>query len=89
VTAIHFPAAGGVGFFVVIAIKQTQAFEARNIIATMLGSRRNKIIIVVDDDIDVYNLEQVLWAVATRSQPADDLVVFPRLVGTIIVWIRL
>ncbi|MFQ5852652.1 MAG: UbiD family decarboxylase [Candidatus Binatia bacterium] len=82
VTAVHFPAAGTVGFIVVIAMKQVQEFEARNVIATMLGSRRNKIIVVVDDDVDIYDMEKVLWAVATRSQPDEDVVIFPRLVGS-------
>ncbi len=82
VTAVHFPAAGTVGFIVVIAMKQAQECEARNVIATMLGSRRNKIIIVVDDDVDLYDMEKVLWAVATRCQPDEDVVIFPRLVGS-------
>lgn len=82
VTAVHFPSAGTVGFIAVIAVRQTQSCEARNIIATMLGSKRNKIIIVVDDDVDIYDMEKVLWAVATRSQPAEDVVVFPRLAGS-------
>jgi 4-hydroxy-3-polyprenylbenzoate decarboxylase/2,5-furandicarboxylate decarboxylase 1 len=71
-----------VGFIVVIAIKQIQPYEARNIIATMMGSRRNKIIIVVDDDVDIFDMDKVLWAVATRSQPAEDVIIFPRLKGS-------
>lgn len=82
VTAVHFPSAGTVGFIVVIAMKQAQESEARNVIATMLGTRRNKIIIVVDDDVDIYNMEEVLWAVATRSQPDEDVVIFPRLTAS-------
>jgi UbiD family decarboxylase len=82
VTAVHFPAAGGVGFIVVVAMKQIREFEARNVIATMFGSRRNKIIIVVDDDVDLYDMEKVMWAVATRCRPEDDVIVFPRLVGS-------
>jgi len=82
VTAVHFPSAGTVGFIVVIAMKQAQESEARNVIATMLGSRRNKIIIVVDDDVDIYDMEKVLWAVATRCQPDEDVVIFPRLTAS-------
>jgi 2,5-furandicarboxylate decarboxylase 1 len=81
-TAVHFPAAGTVGMIAVIAIKQHYESEARNVIATMLGSRRNKIIIVVDEDIDIFDMEKVLWAVATRSQADEDVVIFPRLVAT-------
>ncbi|MGH7826636.1 MAG: UbiD family decarboxylase [Candidatus Binatia bacterium] len=82
VRAVHFPAAGTVGMIAVISMKQAYESEARNVIATMLGSRRNKIIIVVDDDIDIFDMEKVLWAVATRSQADEDVVIFPRLVAT-------
>ena len=37
-----------------------------------------KLVIVVDDDIDVTNEEEVLWAVATRFQAKDDAVIVPR-----------
>jgi 2,5-furandicarboxylate decarboxylase 1 len=79
VTAVHFPAAGAILFLVVIAMKQTYLYEARNAIASMFATRRNKIIIVVDDDVDIYDMEKVMWAVATRSRPEEDVVVFPRL----------
>ncbi len=79
VTGVHFPAAGTVGLIVVVAMKQAQEFEARNVIATMLGTRRNKIIIVVDDDVDIYDMEKVLWAVATRCRPDEDVVQFSHL----------
>jgi 4-hydroxy-3-polyprenylbenzoate decarboxylase/2,5-furandicarboxylate decarboxylase 1 len=79
VTAVHFPAAGAILFMVIIAMKQTYLYEARNAIASMFATRRNKIIIVVDDDVDIYDMEKVMWAVATRSRPEEDVVVFPRL----------
>jgi 2,5-furandicarboxylate decarboxylase 1 len=79
VTAVHFPAAGAILFLVIIAVKQTYLYEARNAIASMFATRRNKIIIVVDDDVDIYDMEKVMWAVATRSRPEEDVVVFPRL----------
>lgn len=82
VKAVHFPAAGTVGMICIIAMKQAYECEARNVLATMLGSRRNKITIVVDEDIDIYDMEQVLWAVATRTQADEDVVIFPRLLVT-------
>jgi 2,5-furandicarboxylate decarboxylase 1 len=82
VTAVHFPAAGTVGMISVIAMKQAYECEARNVIVTMFGSRRNKITIVVDDDVDIYDMEKVLWAIATRTQADEDIVIFPRLVAT-------
>jgi 4-hydroxy-3-polyprenylbenzoate decarboxylase/2,5-furandicarboxylate decarboxylase 1 len=79
VTAVHFPAAGAILFLVIIAMKQTYLYEARNAIASMFATRRNKFIIVVDDDVDIYDMEKVMWAVATRSRPEEDVVIFPRL----------
>ena len=82
VKAVHFPAAGTVGMICVIAMKQAYECEARNVIATMMGTRRNKITIVVDDDVDLYDMEKVLWAIATRTQADEDVIVFPRVVAT-------
>jgi 2,5-furandicarboxylate decarboxylase 1 len=82
VKAVHFPAAGTVGMICVIAMKQAYECEARNVIATMMGTRRNKITIVVDEDVDLYDMEKVLWAIATRTQADEDVVIFPRVVAT-------
>jgi 2,5-furandicarboxylate decarboxylase 1 len=82
VKAVHFPAAGTVGMICVVSMKQAYECEARNVIATMMGSRRNKITIVIDDDVDPYDMEKVLWAIATRTQADEDVIIFPRLVAT-------
>ena len=36
-----------------------------------------KIVIVVDDDINVQNMNEVLWAVTSRFDPARDVVIIP------------
>jgi 2,5-furandicarboxylate decarboxylase 1 len=82
VTAVHFPAAGTVGMTCVIAMKQAYECEARNLIAAMIGTRRNKITVVVDDDIDITDMEKVWWAITTRTQADEDVIVFPRVVAT-------
>ena len=82
VTAVHFPAAGTVGMTCVIAMKQAYECEARNVIAAMIGTRRNKITIVVDDDVDIFDMEKVWWAIATRTQADEDIIIFPRVVAT-------
>ena len=82
VTAVHFPAAGTVGMTCVIAMKQAYECEARSLIAAMIGTRRNKITIVVDDDVDIFDMEKVWWAITTRTQADEDVIVFPRVVAT-------
>jgi 4-hydroxy-3-polyprenylbenzoate decarboxylase len=37
------------------------------------GAYAGRYIIVVDDDIDPSNLEEVMWAVLTRSDPATSI----------------
>jgi UbiD family decarboxylase len=82
VTAVHFPAAGTVGMTCVIAMKQAYECEARNLIAAMIGTRRNKITVVVDDDIDITDMEKVWWAITTRTQADEDVIIFPRVMAT-------
>ncbi len=41
--------------------------------------------IVVDDDIDVYDEEEVLWAVNTRVVPDRDITIIPRITGCALV----
>ncbi|MBI4608222.1 MAG: UbiD family decarboxylase, partial [Candidatus Rokubacteria bacterium] len=36
-----------------------------------------KMVIAVDDDVDIYNAEDVEWAIATRCRPARDVLVIP------------
>lgn len=81
VTAVHFPGAGGVGLMSVIALRPRAKNEARSVLTTMLGSQGNKLVVVVDDDVDIFDLEQVMWAVCTRCQPDRDVIILPRMMG--------
>jgi 4-hydroxy-3-polyprenylbenzoate decarboxylase len=57
----------------VISLKQRYAGHAKR--AALIAAANNylgRIVVVVDDDIDPSNLNDVMWAIATRSEPADD-----------------
>ena len=43
-----------------------------------------KWVVVVDDDVDVYNEEEVMWAVATRMQADRGVFVVPHAMGAIL-----
>ena len=47
----------------------------RAIVASQLlqPSHPTRYVVVVDDDIDVMNLEDVMWAVCTRSDPIRSI----------------
>lgn len=55
----------------IVAIKQRFVGQAKQIALAAAGSRKGswggRFIIIVDDDIDITNNEEVLWALATRT----------------------
>ena len=72
-------------YIAIVSIKKRLAYEARNVILSVLGptagAPQAKYCIVVDPDVNVRDLNQVLWAVYTRCQPSDDVMIFPAMVG--------
>jgi len=72
-------------YVIIISIKKRLEGEARNVILSVLGptagAPQAKWVIVVDDDIDVRNWDEVLWALYTRVQPERDVMIFPTMVG--------
>jgi 4-hydroxy-3-polyprenylbenzoate decarboxylase len=68
---------GGSRLFVAVAIKQRYNGHARQVGHAVVGAHATaytgRIVVVVDDDVDVTNLDEVMWAVCTRTDPAEDL----------------
>ena len=63
--------------FTVVSIKQRYGGHAKQagLIASQcrVGAYAGKFVVVVDDDIDVTNLDEVMWAVSTRCDPASSI----------------
>ena len=78
VVAVNVTPAASCYFHVAISIRK-QAGDGKNaILAAMAGAGGLvKQVIVVDDDIDVYDPAQLEWAVATRVQADRDVVIVP------------
>lgn len=49
------------------------------VISTPHGLGYAKVVIVVDETVDPFDLNQVMWAISTKFNPADDLVVLPNM----------
>ena len=64
-------------FFTAVAIKQRYPGHAKQagIIAAQChtGAYLGRYVVVVDEDVDVYDLNDVLWAMCTRVDPATDM----------------
>ncbi len=77
---VHEP--GCARMFNVISIKQAYAGHAKQ--AALLaascqsGSYLGRFVVVVDDDVDPANLNEVLWAMCTRCDPAEDIDILRR-----------
>ncbi len=77
---------GGARMFNVVAIKQRYAGHSRqagHILSQCgVGAYMSRYSVVVDDDIDPPNLQEVMLAVATRSDPAVDIDIIHRGMGS-------
>ena len=76
---VHFHGAGGVGLMCVVAMKQYARNEARQVLATLLGSQGSKLAVVVDEDIDIHDMDKVMWAICTRAQAQKDVMILPNM----------
>lgn len=68
-----------------VAVQLTQRFhgEAKQVLLGALASEylHPKVAIAVDEDVDVFNPAELLWALSTRVDPATDIVVIPDVRG--------
>lgn len=71
------------GLVVIISTKTRYGGFAKAVgmrtMTTPHGLGYAKVVIVVDETIDPFNLNQVMWAISTKMHPAHDLVAIPDL----------
>jgi len=85
VRAVSYPQSGTCRLHCYISMKPSAEGQARNVALLALGEDLAlKLVVVVDDDVDVYREPEVLWAVATRMQADRDLSVIPNAMGAIL-----
>jgi len=82
VTRLHYPNSG-VHFHAYVALRARREGEARQVMLALLGwDPYLKTVIAVDDDIDVTDDSQVMWALAAHFQPHRDVLVIDGLPGS-------
>lgn len=80
VVDMYLPEHGVFQGIAIVSIRKTYPGQAKKVMMALWGLGQlslTKIIIVVDSDIDVHDLGQVLWAVASHVDPQRDVVVVP------------
>jgi UbiD family decarboxylase len=63
----------------VVKIRQQYEGHARQVLLAVLGAEPTwaKVCTVVDEDVDIYDMNDVMWAVLTRSRPDVDTLIIP------------
>ncbi len=75
VVDMNYPSSG-THYHCYVSMRKTMEGSPKQLIMLLFGLEMFlKLVIVVDEDIDVYNEQEVLWALATRFQADRDLFV--------------
>ncbi|MGQ9759495.1 MAG: UbiD family decarboxylase [Candidatus Methanomethylicaceae archaeon] len=75
VKGVRLTLGGSCWFHTVISIKKQTEGDGKNAIMAAFGSNPSvKHVVVVDEDIDIDDISEVEWAIATRFQGDEDLV---------------
>lgn len=79
---VYLPLSGRCRFHAYLQLEQPMEGDAREaIMAALPVDRRLKHVFVFDDDIDIFDDREALFAIATRTLWDQDLMVFPRVRG--------
>ena len=79
----YLPRSGNGRFHCYLQMKKVHDGQPKAaIMATLAAFEWIKHVVVVDEDIDIYDDAQVLWAIATRSQWDRDLMIVPDCLGS-------
>lgn len=79
---VHVPPYGS-GFLALISLQKDHPGQPKNVALSALTTHVNvKVVIVLDDDVDIYNPQEVLWSLATRVDAKRDIFTIPFAQGT-------
>jgi UbiD family decarboxylase len=85
VKEVHVPHTTCGAFLAIVSIKKVTEGEAKMAMLSTLGTELyTKSVIVVDHDVDIFNMDDVMWAVATRSRAEKDIMMVPGVKSAII-----
>lgn len=78
VVDFSMPAAGWFQGFAIISIKKRYPGQAKKVMMGLWGMGQlalTKMFVVVDEDIDVHDINDVIWAITTRADAARDTII--------------
>lgn len=82
---VHVPHTTCGAFMAFVSMKKTAEGEPQMAVMATFGTELyTKYVVVVDDDVDIFNMNDVMWAIATRVRAEKDIVLIPGCKGAII-----
>lgn len=85
VRAVHVPHTTCGAFMAIISMKKTAEGEPQMAMMATFGTELyTKYVIVVDEDVDILNMNDVMWAIATRVRAEKDIIFIPGAKGAIL-----
>ncbi len=81
---LNYPSSG-THFHCYISMEKVVDGQPQQVLALLFGlDPYVKLAVVVDDDIDIYDERQVLWAMATRMQADEDVLIIPKMLCNVL-----
>ena len=78
---ISFPAAGWFQGLAVVSVKKRYPGQAKKVMFGLWGTGQlalTKMLVIVDEDVNVHDMNDVIWAITTRTDPARDIMLLDR-----------
>ena len=83
VVDVHVTEGGGYRFNAFISIRKHKKGDAKTAILAALGLNKDlKQVVIVDEDVDIFDLQDVEWAITTRTQASEDFTIVEGALGS-------
>lgn len=80
---VNVSISGGCRFHAFVSINKRNEGDGKSAILGALASSKDvKHVVIVDDDVDIFDPDEIEWAIATRVQASKDLVIIPDALGS-------
>lgn len=83
VVDVHVTEGGGYRFNAFISIRKHREGDAKTAILAALGLNKDlKQVVIVDEDVNIFDLQDIEWAITTRAQASLDYVIAEGALGS-------
>jgi len=83
VVDVNITEGGGYRYGAFASIRKKNPGDGKAAIISALGSNKEiKYVVIVDEDVDIFDLQDIEWAIASRAQASEDVVIIPGALGS-------